>query len=501
VAGVSQIVANQVGETRSGAAPVVPHRPAPRWARRYLVTALAADAFAVLVAAIVAFIWRFGLAEPDLDLRGAAVPYVVVAALLVPIWLGLIAVAGGYDRRIFGIGTDEYRKLIATGAYVLAAIALLVFVFKLPVARGLVLACIPLAVFLTVSARFFLRQHLQRSRAQGHSLDRVLVVGDHASIERVGRQLAHASWAGYRVVGACSTKPAEAHTLEGDEPIPVVGGIGDIVPALGSIDIDALVVANASVLPPGELENLSWILPEAGVHLLVAPGTTDIGGATISARPAAGLPLVHVDQPHLSAGGRVYKAVFDPVLAAFALVVLSPLLLVTAIAVRCSSSGPVLFRQVRVGRNGRPFVMWKFRTMRRQADQENEDLFLRANDGAGALFKLRRDPRVTPVGRVLRRFSIDELPQLVQVLSGRMSLVGPRPHLPESVALYDGEVHRRLFVRPGLTGLWQVNGRTDLPWDEAVRLDLYYVDRWSPAMDLAILLKTAGAVLRGTGAY
>ena len=117
------------------------------------------------------------------------------------------------------------------------------------------------------------------------------------------------------------------------------------------------------------------------------------------------------------------------------------------------------------------------------------------------LYKLRRDPRVTPVGRFLRRYSIDELPQLVQVLSGKMSLVGPRPHLPESVAQYDGEIHRRLFVRPGLTGLWQVNGRTDLPWDEAVRLDLYYVDGWSPAMDLAILLKTAGAVLRGTGAY
>ena len=216
-----------------------------------------------------AYLLRFGLADPTLALRGStAVPYAVVAALLVPIWLGLMTVAGGYDRRIFGIGTDEYRKLIATGAYVLAAIAVLAFVFKVPVARGLILACIPLAVLLTVSARFFLRQHLQRSRARGHSLDRVLVVGDPASIERVARQLTRASWAGFRVVGACSTEPAQPHLLDDREPVRVVGDLDHIVPALAAVEADALVVANAQVLAPGELQSLSWILAEAGVHLL-----------------------------------------------------------------------------------------------------------------------------------------------------------------------------------------------------------------------------------------
>jgi lipopolysaccharide/colanic/teichoic acid biosynthesis glycosyltransferase len=176
------------------------------------------------------------------------------------------------------------------------------------------------------------------------------------------------------------------------------------------------------------------------------------------------------------------------------------MLLATAVAVRCTSRGPVLFRQQRVGLNGELFTLWKFRTMVRDAPEQKATLS-DANEAAGVLFKLRRDPRITPVGRFLRRFSIDELPQLFHVLSGKMSLVGPRPPVPDEVARYEADVHRRLLVKPGLTGLWQVSGRSNLPWDEAIRLDLYYVDHWSPGMDFAILLKTLSAVIRGVGAY
>ncbi len=266
-----------------------------------------------------------------------------------------------------------------------------------------------------------------------------------------------------------------------------------------ALQIDALVVADTSVFAPGHLRRLSWVLEDLGVELIVAPAVTDIVGPRISTRPVAGLPLLLVERPRFSVGGRVFKRVFDPLIAFVLLVLLSPVLLIAAVAVRCTSKGPVFYRQIRIGLEGRPFTIVKFRTMVREADELQNALD--ANDADGLLFKLRRDPRVTKVGRVLRRWSIDELPQLVHVISGKMSLVGPRPPLEREVEQYDPDLHRRLLVKPGLTGLWQVSGRSDLPWEEAVRLDLYYVDNWSPTMDLAILLKTARAVVRGNGAY
>ena len=227
--------------------------------------AVIADTVAVVTAALVGLLIR-GLADPSLVLQGAEIPYAVAAALIVPIWLGLMAVLGGYDRRIFGCGTDEYRKLIATGAYVLAAIALLDFGLKIQVPRGLVAVCVPLAVGLTVLGRFLLRRHLHGSRAHGHSLDRAVLVGDPESLARVARDLRESWWAGYNVVGACSTAPTEPHRLVDDELLHVAGGIADVVPALESLDAEALVVTDASVFPPGEFQFLSWILAEAGVQ-------------------------------------------------------------------------------------------------------------------------------------------------------------------------------------------------------------------------------------------
>jgi exopolysaccharide biosynthesis polyprenyl glycosylphosphotransferase len=194
------------------------------------------------------------------------------------------------------------------------------------------------------------------------------------------------------------------------------------------------------------------------------------------------------------------KAAFDRIGAGLLLVVASPLLAALAFAVRVGSPGPVLFRQVRVGKNGREFVMYKFRTMHTDAEARLAEL-RHLNQVDGALFKLRDDPRVTRAGRFLRKFSLDELPQLLNVLTGTMSLVGPRPPLPAEVAVYADDVHRRLAVRPGMTGLWQVSGRSDLPWEEAVRLDLRYVENWSLTLDLVILLRTLSAVTRGAGAY
>jgi exopolysaccharide biosynthesis polyprenyl glycosylphosphotransferase len=234
----------------------------------------------------------------------------------------------------------------------------------------------------------------------------------------------------------------------------------------------------------------------------VSPSLLDVAGPRTTIRPTAGLTLLHVDHPQISGGRLVVKGLFDRLAAGAALVALAPVLLLLAVVIRISDRGPALFTQFRVGKDGRVFRIYKFRTMVVDAEQRRRQLATRGeDDGNGVLFKLRRDPRVTAVGVHLRRWSIDELPQLLNVFLGDMSLVGPRPALPDEAAKYAEHVRRRLVVKPGLTGLWQVNGRSDLSWDESVRLDLRYVENWSFALDLQILWKTAAALTRGEGAY
>src|SRR6202042_1568455 len=234
--------------------------------------------------------------------------------------------------------------------------------------------------------------------------------------------------------------------------------------------------------------------------LCVAPALLDVAGPRTTIRPVAGLPLLHMDHPEFTGIRRVVKAAFDRTLAGTALLILAPLFLVIIGIIRLADSGPGLFRQVRVGRDSRVFTVYKFRTMVVDAEERKSHL-AGLNESDGVLFKMRRDPRVTPVGAWLRRWSLDELPQLLNVLIGDMSMVGPRPALPQEAALYGDHVRRRLAVKPGMTGLWQVNGRSDLSWEETVRLDLRYVENWAFMLDLQILWKTTSAVLRGAGAY
>ena len=279
----------------------------------------------------------------------------------------------------------------------------------------------------------------------------------------------------------------------------VSGGFTQITdPLAESLGLD-FAAANTLEVVDGRLTG-EWRLEGSGVELLVAPGLIEVAGPRLHIRPFEGLPLLSVEQPRFEGWRRVVKGAVDRCAAAAALLVLAPVLLGIALAVRLTSSGPALFRQERIGINGRPFTMLKFRSMVVDADQRLAEIQA-GNISDGLLFKMREDPRVTRVGRWLRRLSLDELPQLLNVLGGSMALVGPRPPLPNEVARYDSSVSRRLLVKPGLTGLWQVSGRSDLPWEEAVRLDLRYVENWSLALDLLILWKTARAVLSSSGAY
>jgi len=298
-------------------------------------------------------------------------------------------------------------------------------------------------------------------------------------------------------VGACVVQPGELDELAG---VPVYGGLDDITAAVKAFGADTVAVTACPEMNGIRLRGLAWELEKTGTDLCVSPALLDVAGPRTTIRPTAGLTLLHVDHPQLTGIRLVIKDLFDRCAAAAALVMLAPVMALLAVTIRLHDGGPALFSQVRIGRDGREFRIYKFRTMVVDAEKQQAEL-LTINDSDGVLFKLRKDPRVTAVGAYLRRWSMDELPQLFNVFLGDMSLVGPRPAVPDEVAKYADHVRRRLVVKPGLTGLWQVNGRSDLSWDESVRLDLRYAENWSFALDLQILWKTISALVKGAGAY
>jgi exopolysaccharide biosynthesis polyprenyl glycosylphosphotransferase len=317
-------------------------------------------------------------------------------------------------------------------------------------------------------------------------------------VHELVEHLESAPYAGLDVVAACL--PAIERTRGPELTVPVVGRVEELFATVQELGVDAVVIADSHTIDGQALRRLAWQLEDTGVQLIVAPAVTQVAGPRIVIHPIAGLPLLEVDEPELSGGQRLAKEVFDRVVSVLTLIVLSPVFLVLAIMVRTGSRGPVFFRQVRVGQHGQEFTMYKFRTMVDDADARRADV-AHLDEADGVLFKIRADPRVTGAGRFLRVHSLDELPQLWNVVRGQMSIVGPRPPLPSEVQHYGSDAQRRLLVKPGMSGLWQVSGRSELSWEESIRLDLYYVENWSPALDAQILWRTVGAVVRGRGAY
>jgi exopolysaccharide biosynthesis polyprenyl glycosylphosphotransferase len=464
-------------------------RVAADWQRRLVHKLLALDALSAGISAVVALVLRFGNAA-----TGWYESSVVVFPLL---WVLACASTRSYERRFLGTGSEEFRRVFEAGLRLLAAAALIAYAFKIDVARLFVLLAFPMTVVLTLLLRYLARQSLRRSRERGESVHRVLVVGRERACAELVRQLRREPHAGFSVVGACVDR-SNGNDIEG---VPVVGTSATIIEALQTSGADTVAIGAWSDVTPPDLRRLSWELEGSGVALVVAPSVTDFTGPRIHIRPVAGLPLLHLEQPEFSGGRRMVKGTVDRAAAALALALLSPLLFAVAVFIRVTSPGPALFRQTRVGVDGRDFIIYKFRSMYVDAESRLAELADANEASDGLLFKMRNDPRVTPAGRWLRRFSLDELPQLLNVVKGDMSLVGPRPPLPREVAQYGDDVRRRLLVRPGLTGLWQISGRSDLSWDEAVRLDLHYVENWSLSFDVVIIWKTLFAVLKRDGAY
>jgi exopolysaccharide biosynthesis polyprenyl glycosylphosphotransferase len=408
-----------------------------------------------------------------------------------------VRLAGGYDSRFIGAGSDEFRRILNAGVSLTAGVAIVSYAGKIDLARSYVVIAIPCATAFDLAARYSLRKQLHRSRRLGSCMRRAVAVGHTAAVTELVTQLRSDMHHGLSVVAACLVDARPMREVAG---IPVCGGLDNVTDAVEVFAADTVAVLTCPELNGIQLRDLAWELEKTGTDLCVAPALIDVAGPRTTIRPVAGLPLLHLDHPQLSGATQVVKGIFDQASAAAALILLLPVFLAVALAIRVGDGGRVLFRQTRVGKNGNYFMLYKFRTMVEDAEQRKANLAAR-NEADGLLFKIHDDPRVTKVGGWLRRWSLDELPQLINVVAGEMSLVGPRPALPDEAALYGYHVRRRLAVKPGITGLWQVNGRSNLSWEESVRIDLRYVENWSFALDLQILWKTWRAVIRRSGAY
>jgi exopolysaccharide biosynthesis polyprenyl glycosylphosphotransferase len=459
------------------------------WSRDYLREVALADLACGVVGVFIAAQLRFG--------SNVTPMYLALSLALPVLWVAALWLAGAYDVRFIGTGSDEFRKVLNAGIGLTAAVTIFSYAINLELSRAYVVIALPSLTVFDMLARFALRKRLVRRRMHGKCMHSVVAVGHELAVADLVTELGRDGYHGLNVVGACVVQPGELDELAG---VPVYGGLDDITAAVKAFNADTVAVTACPEMDGIRLRSLAWELEKTGTDLCVSPALLDVAGPRTTVRPTAGLTLLHVDHPQLSGFRLVFKGLFDRCAAGAALVMLAPLMTILASAVWLHDRGPALFTQVRVGKDGHAFRIYKFRTMVVDAEQRRMEL-LDSNDSDGVLFKLRRDPRVTPVGARLRRWSIDELPQLFNVFLGHMSLVGPRPALPDEADKYAEHVRRRLVVKPGLTGLWQVSGRSDLSWEESVRLDLRYVENWSFALDLQIMWKTISVLVRGSGAY
>jgi exopolysaccharide biosynthesis polyprenyl glycosylphosphotransferase len=417
---------------------------------------------------------------------------------IVATWVLILAAQGAYSLRDFGAGPDEFRRVLLGSMLTAGSVGLICYLVQVPLSRGFVLLTFLLGTPMLLLERYAARKVLHSLRLQGHLLRRVVAVGGVAAISELVAVLQRERYAGYEVLGACV--PDSITVDPGSLSVPLLGSAEKTRQICDEIKADTVLVTRGGYGSADELRRIAWDLEESDISLVVVPSLTDVAGPRIHMRPVAGLPLLHVEGPRADEAGGLAKRLFDLFVATVTLLVLSPLMLAVAVAIKAYDGGPVFFRQARIGWRGDPFGMVKFRSMVVDAESRLDEV-RHLDDSDGVLFKVKRDPRITPIGHWLRKYSIDELPQLFNVIKGEMSLVGPRPPLPNEVARYEDHVRRRLMVRPGMTGLWQVSGRSELSWRESVRLDLYYVDNWSMLTDLVIMAKTVRAVVATHGAY
>jgi exopolysaccharide biosynthesis polyprenyl glycosylphosphotransferase len=453
------------------------------------------------LATLVAFVAIWGRSELDIFAPGTGLDEQVglVGPLLVAGWIAVIALRGSYSREIFGSGSDEYNRVFQATLLTAGGVGVTCYLAKFDLSRGFFFLAFALGLPVLILGRWTVRQLLHYARRHGYLQVRVLVSGGLTSVDEVARVLHREAWLGYNVIGA--VLPVAEFIEETDSGVPVLGTSDAVTEIAVRIHADIIFFAGGSTGSGQEMREKLWELEEHDINVVVAPRVTDVSSDRAQLRPVGGLPLIHVDHPRWNDASRWGKRLFDIAGSALLVLALIPVLAFATLRIWAFDRGPILYRQTRVGRHGHEFACLKFRTMITDADSQIPELVKQSDQASALLFKLKDDPRVTKPGKWLRRLSVDELPQLFNVLRGDMSLVGPRPQVQREVDLYEGGMGRRLLVRPGMTGLWQVSGRSDLSPEEAMRLDLFYVDNWSMLQDLHILSRTVGAVFGSRGAY
>lgn len=464
-----------------------------QWERRYRMRLRITDAVVILLAAgVTAAVQMIAGVAGEEALRDGI--------LLGALWYLMLSALHTRDAALFRASAAEYRGVVHASGLAFGATAMIGVLLAWENLQFVLLVGLPVGLLALLITRWAWRKWLGTQRVHGRFTSRTLVVGDKDDVEYVVRTLHPIGASGYQVVGA-TLLDGNARDVEIDGArFPVLGNLNTVAAVAAELEADTIIVASRPDGDPEFVKRLSWQLEGAASELVLSSRLTDVAGPRLSFSPVEGLPLIQVQIPTYEGGQHVLKRALDIAVATLALIPIAALTPFIAAVVKLDSPGPLFFFQERVGRDGRTFKMVKFRSMRTDAEQQLAALKER-NEGSGLLFKMKDDPRVTRVGRILRKLSLDELPQFWNVLTGDMSVVGPRPPLPSEVTSYDGTVFRRLYIKPGITGLWQVSGRSDLSWDESVRLDLRYVENWSVVNDLQIMWRTAKVMMRPSGAY
>jgi exopolysaccharide biosynthesis polyprenyl glycosylphosphotransferase len=476
---------------------------ARRWQHQYSRFLIITDSLIVFAAVMLAQYVRFGDSPTSYGHRDH-LKMTLFSLVFIALWLTCMSVFRTRSLRVIGSGIEEYRRIASASFWTFGIIAMVTLLARTPLARGYLAVALPVGFVGLLVSRASWRYYVAGKRANGGYQTRVLAIGDRMAVSHLVEELTRDSRDGYVVVGVGipGYGPSRGKRLmvHGGE-VPILGDETHALAAIATCGADTVALTGTERFGARGIRQLMWRLETMDVDLVVAPGVMDVAEARLALRPVAGFPLLHVEKPQYQGAQSFQKRAFDVCFASLALLGVSPILIASAIAIKLTSRGPVLYRSERIGIDGKPFTMLKFRTMVDGADKQIDRLLPLNGSPGGMLFKIRQDPRITPVGRLLRKFSIDELPQFINVLKQDMSVVGPRPPLMREVERYDCDVRRRLLVKPGVTGLWQVSGRSDLSWKESVRLDLSYVDNWSMAGDLLIIAKTIRAVLDRRGAY
>jgi exopolysaccharide biosynthesis polyprenyl glycosylphosphotransferase len=498
--------ANRQNRVASGAEPAQAQNTGNSrdWRHRYSRWLLLVDSVAIVTAVALAKWLRFGDLL-DVQNKQGSWSYFEVSIAIAVGWLAALSINHSRSERIIGSGAEEYRRVWLATISLFGVVAIISMLAKLDIARGYLMIALPVGSFLLVLGRWAARMVVRKRRLKnGGLVTRVLAFGSVGAVGDLAVALAREPWSGYVVVGACIPDAPDRGEIDvpGVGVLPVFGNETRITDAVVATDSHAVAVTATEQLDSRNVKSLSWDLEKVDIDLLVVPSLVDVAGPRLHMRPVAGLPLIHVEKPRYHGAQRFEKRAFDVGFSFCVLLAAFPILFAIATAVKLTSKGPLFYRHHRIGLNGETFEMIKFRTMVVGADTMAQDLAkLNLVASPRDPFKFVNDPRITAIGKYLRKYSLDELPQFINVLKGEMSVVGPRPQVKSEVEAYDAAGRRRLLVRPGITGLWQVSGRSDLSLEDSLRLDLFYVENWSMMADLLITVQTFKAVLRPSGAY